>query len=464
MDDRGRTPRLLLLPLLLVVWGCALFSREPELLKRWDAYEMGGDTTGLVEVTAFTARSPATDAPAAVAGLSPSAQASYVRAMADRTSTEEELRRALAAPLGAPARTDGLDRTRFRRRLVISVERLDPGARPDEALAPVTRILRLRTTIGLAADRARFTSWDRFVTRYDTVELGTMEFTRSSGLELEAGLVPGAGLREAGPVDVGASAGAGLSESLGLRRRAVSNGILRPDSMVLLQEGTPGADLEGNSVVEMELRVTPVVASTVHRVSGLFDDRGRPRPADSVRLAALPLIGPEEAVDVTAELRAEALVRTVRRGGGEDTRVEADDRVRLLRDVGEASRVLLVPARELRTSVWEVTTSDCEILQIERPGAKPGSVPAALHFVEGADARRFLRWLRAAGSGPAADRGPAGAPVSVDGRSLHLTPVEPLTRSRIPELHVRLRPLNWSPGGGFPSCPAGAAGDGAPLR
>ena len=75
----GRRTGLLVLTALLV-GGCSLFTPEPELLERWDRYAVA-DTSGLVRVDVFTARSPASGATPALSRMSPSAQAAYVRAM-----------------------------------------------------------------------------------------------------------------------------------------------------------------------------------------------------------------------------------------------------------------------------------------------------------------------------------------------------------------------------------------------
>lgn len=453
----------ILLPLL---WGCSLLTPKPELLERWERYEVA-DTTGLVQVAVFTSPSPSDRDPPAFVELSKSAQAAYVRSLADRTSSVEELQRALAAPVGvADAGNGTVDRTRFRRRLVISVARSGPGGVEADGPSRVARIARMRIALRLDTASGRFTSWDRFATRYDTVDLGTMSLSRSAGLDAEIDLTPGVRIKEAGPIGLDASGGATLDESLPLSERYVSNGILRPGSMSLLQEGAAGIDLVGNSVVEIELRLprAATATSTLHRFGGLFDETGAARPADSLRIGARRLLHPSRAAvdagDVVAELRHEALVRTVRRGKGDATYTEGDDHVRFLEDTGAAGPVVLVPARDLRVSAWNLVTNEtkCRILQIEHPdeGSRPGAVPGELRFETAGEARRFLRWLRerhASPPGPgASERNGNGPGVAAAGRTLYLEVGSPLPRSRIPELSVRLHPLNWAPAGGSPVC------------
>lgn len=441
-------PALPLLVALPFVAACALSRPEPELLRRYDRFETA-DSADLVQVSVFASPLPSPERPPLLSELSKSAQAAYIRSLADRTRTADGLQRALGAPVGGPAAGPRpLDRTRFRRRVVVSVERRSSTRAPEPASG--SRLARVRVALG--ADRAaRFTSWDRFVTRYDTVEIGTMELSRSNelGADLELGAGSGTVADPSGSIGIAGRRAVGLDESLPLRERHVSNGILRPDSMVLVQEGAAGVDLVGNSVVEVELRVEDRTAATVSRFEGLYGPDGRPRPGDSVRLATRQLVAARRAEPVTAELRFEALVRTVRPGRGDATYSEGDDHVRYLRTAGGGSAVVLVPGRELRASVWTLVSGACELLEIEHPvaGSSPGH--GALWFASRGDAVRFLQWL---GDGRRAGAGGARAPITVAGRRLWLGPGAPLSRSGLPALFVQLQPLNWSPGG-YSVCP-----------
>lgn len=423
---------------------------EPELLRRYDAYR-SADTTGLVDVTAFSAPLPIAPGAPTLTEISRSAQAAYIRSLAERTTTVAELQAALAVPVGVPGPAPGpVDRTRFRRRLVLSVERVTPWGTGVPGLAPGSRIAWLRVALGVDSS-ARFTSWDRFVTRYDTVEVGTMELRQASEATGEAALAP---LLEAvAGTGLEAARTARLDESLPVSERHASNGVLRPDSMILVQEGAPGADLTGNAVVEIELRAVPGPPSTVHRFADLFDGGGRPRPADSVTLVARELIRPASArEDLTADLRFDAVVRSVRRGGGDATYAEGDDQARFLAHSEEAGRVVLVTARELRSSVWSLTSASCRLLGLERPDADTDPGHGELRFRSRAEARRFLDWLRGRAS-VVGDRSrePDGG-LTAAGRTLRLGLDAPLRPSDLPGLRVRLHPLNWTPEG-YSVCP-----------
>lgn len=444
----GRRPAALGASILLLatLTACLPLRTEPELLRRYDRYA-SSDTAGLVEVSVFTTEGSGEAPGPLVTELSPSAQSAYVRSLAGRTVTVEALQRSLAARLADPTPEGGvLDRTRFRRRLVVSAERRGPeGGRPG-SLAPGARIAWLRIALGVDGSRIRFASWSRFATRYDTVELGRMELSRGGEADADLGLIPRGLKRLAGSAGLEARRSVGLEESLPLRERYASNGILRPDSLILLQEGAVGVDLVGNSVVEVEVRLpeTRTATGVVHRFEGLFDPAGRPRPPDSLRLVTRALVRPDSAIALEAELRFEALVRSVRRGHGDDTYSEGDDRVRFLRSEEEAGKVALVPAAELRSSVWSIVAADCRVLQVQRPRPPPGAVPAALHFLTAPDARRFLRWLRERAEERTGANGGGGSGLTAAGRGLFLEPGVPLVAAEAAGLFVQLQPLNWS--------------------
>lgn len=472
MADRASPPgarrragtSAMLVALLLPLWGCP--GPRPELLRRYADYRApeaanGGPIPAEVRVSVHAAPVPGATEPPLIRELSASAQAAYVRSLAERTSTVGAFQRALAAPLGGEGDRGAVERDRIRRRLVLSVEEPGPaGAGPTGAGVPGTRIAWLRVSLRLPGNtapdtvlgrHARFESWDRFRTRFDTVELGTMELTRSGTRGAELDLTPGGVLDALGTAAVTGTRTAELQESASLRERPLSNGILRPKELVLVQEGAQGRRLAGNSVVTVELQVGgPHDRTVVHRVDGLFGEGGRARPPDSVRLATRELFRPprlEPGQEVTAELTWEALLRTVRRGAGDATFTESDDRVVYRWSRGGPETVSLVSGRALRVSTWQVLDAGCRTLMVAPRGDTEGRPRQALTFATRGEARRFLRWLRArAGAGQE-------RPLEVAGRELVMGREAPLSPSEVSDLFVRLHPSNWSPPGGYSVCP-----------
>lgn len=424
---------------LALLAACATAPPRPELLRRHAGLQRA-EASGRVAVTVFaTPLSPAADE-TRLLQLSKSGQSELIRAVAGKTATVEGFLAALSAPAAVATVPDRLlDRTRFRRRLVISAEDRDPGE--------ADRIARLRVVLALDTSRALFSGWDRYVTEHGTVDVGEAALRReaTAGLDLDLG-PPGSG---AGRVDgrLRAGSSAGYEEEAAVRDRYLSTGVLLPDSLVLLQRGAVGMDLAGNSVAVVELRARGLPPVDVHRVSGLFDDGGRPLPAAAARISVLRLLAPRPSPHgIVAGLGFDAISRVVIPGAGESTFTEADDHVRLLHTVGVGPDVTLVPAGEMRVSVWELVDETCRrALQLQRPGSRRAE---ALYLLDWGEAERLARWLAATGSDN------VGGRVLLLGDSDPLAPAgtAPLSPDEAARLRVRLLPLNWDPGPGS-RCP-----------
>lgn len=410
--------------LVLLAAGCAP-TPEPRLLRRHASFE-AVDTTGVVDVAVFSAAARGAGDGPRLETLSRSAQSELIRSVSEKTSTLSGFLGALAPAGEAGAAEPGvIDRTRHRRRLVVSAERL--------VHAPATRLRRLRVALGLDPDRARFVSWDRFATRHRTVEVGEARLRRGAEGGLDLDLDPRGSVRELGPGALLVGRSAVLDEELRLRERALSTGVLRPDSLVLLQEGATGTDVSGNSVVEVEVDLADAPARMVQRPGPLFGPDGEPRPPRSVRLRPVRLLhAPALPRGLRASLSVEAEVRTVPPGGGAETLAEGDDRVRLLRSRERRPDLVLVPGAALRASVWELTDPGCRRVLHRR--IRGIGRAEALHFASAAEAHRFLEWLGATGA------------TRLGRDPLLLGPEAPLDAPSIDALRVRLLPLNWDPG------------------
>lgn len=437
-DRRGlRGGAAVLAALALFVSLPACVARpEATLLRRYASYEVS-DTVGLVDVTAFSTPADAWTGSTRLHQLSASAQAELVEAVAARTTSADALLRELGRPLGGlPARPSrDVDRTRFRRRLVVSAE--SHAARPARSdgthwtLRPAGRISRLRVVLGLDPAVARFLGWDRFASRYETVDLGEMTASRrsSAGLDLDAaGEALGRALDRAW---LEAGGYATLEEELPLRRRYVSTGTLRSDSLVLLQEGVVGVDLTGNSVVEVEIDVADAPdGAPTFAFEGLFGRSGEPRKADSVSVIQARIVhAPRGTGDVAAELRFEGVVRTVEPGSGDATWAEGDDHARFFVESRTVGDVVLVTAAEMRASVWQLATPGCgALLHVE---SEVRDLPAVVQVASPDDAFELLRWLRRTRESEIGRRG------------LYLGPERRLAEGDAAALRVRLVPLNW---------------------
>ncbi len=444
MSDRSGPFRAAVAALGAALTVAACWSApEPELLRRHATREVA-DTSGLVDVTLFSVPAGRTAGATPLAELSASAQAAMIRAVSRKTDTPEAFLRTLGPSPAASGAGGAIDRTRFRRRVVISAENRAGWPSPDAdgrwRAGPGTRIDRLRVAVGTDAARARFLSWDRFASRYQSVDLGEMSFRRERSSGLGVDVVPGGTARELEAAGLDAARSSSLDEELPLRSRYVSTGILLPDSMILLQEGAVGIDLTGNVVVQVEVDVADAPQPVrTQAFGGLFGADGAPRPPDSVRVAARDLVyAPDAGDDVRGTLRVDAVVRAIRPGAGDATWAEGDDHAVHLVESSVGPSVSLVPARELRASVWQLATRGCgAFLHVE--GGLVGR-PEVVQLASPDEAFDLLRWLRAT------------RPSEVAGRGLRLGPGGPLEPPDTDRLSVRLTPLNWS-AGSAPPCP-----------
>lgn len=418
-----RARRLAAVLALTALTACATRAPEPELLRR-HATLSRAEAPGRVAVTVHAAPLPPEAGETRLLQLSRSAQPELIESLAAKTTSVEDFLAALAAPAATAADPAGLDdRTRVRRRIVVSAESRDPG--------PADRITRLRVVLSLDTTEARFWSWDRYASDHGTVDVGQLALRREAESDLDVRV--GAGPRLLDRALVRAGGTVRLDEELPISDRYLSTGILLPDSMVLLQRGAAGVDLAGNSVLAVELRVRGLPPTTVHRFDGLFDADGRAATPDRVRVGertlrvARPLPG-----GLVARLRYEAVSRAVAPGAGDATFAEGDDRARHLRTVGAVRTVTLVPAGELRASAWELVDAGCrDVVHVRAPGS---ARPAALRLGSWEDADRLARWLAVTGAS------------RVGGRELLLGAEALVDAARARGLRVRLLPLNWQPG------------------
>jgi len=182
--------------------------------------------------------------------LGSSGQTAFINVARDRTSSMPDFVEALGTHIPGTPAGPGIDATRLHRRVVFSLS--------PEGLGPADRIDRLLLTLTLTSPTYgsspawRFASWNRFTTRYETIELGDIGLSRKREIGVSLGDLP-AGSAGA---EIGASTklGRNLEEELELRQRYVAaTGTLSDHSASIYQEGVVGIDLTGNSSIDVEL-------------------------------------------------------------------------------------------------------------------------------------------------------------------------------------------------------------------
>lgn len=414
--------------------ACAPLSLSPRLTRRYAAraFAQADPTTPPVRLSVFATAVPRSASETVITSLAERGQAEMVRAMALRAETPQSIAEAMALPIRRPVPVPGQrDLTQVTRRLVFSVD--------NESLEPADRIsmARIRVVLG---DGARFTGWDRITTRFDTVDLGSIEAGQSHEVGAELGLTL--------PVlsaasSVSSSAGSTLNEEVNLRQRRVAlTGALAEGHAVLSQQGASGIDLTGNVTADFEIAARRLSDPRV-TVAEFPQAGGRPNCEAGPRLQAqwlrVPASGP-----VRANVYLDYVLRRVTRGG--ETVSESDDVVVFTSGRDSVMNVVVVPGDALEHAVFQVRMRTGVGAQPGDPmvlvtgiasGTTPG--PVSLEFAGYADAMGMLAWLRGC-EGRA-----AGYTLSLQGSG------RTLSKAEVEHLYIWRFPLQPPPSPGAPA-------------
>jgi hypothetical protein len=320
--------------------------------------------------------------------------------------------------------SDVSDRTKFKRRLVLSILNL--------SREPSTRIHSARFDLRLHSQAAEFVSWENFASKYETVELGEMKFTQS----FEAGIQGGPKNEATGGVTVSASGKRGLEETIQLKRRYASfTGVLTKSRAVILQQGAIGVDLTGSAIIDIELAVSKSESTNdipVFAFKNLTKD-GEPvcESSNEVSIDRTYISFPSSANEpIEASVTLTADVRLVHKQAPRDdddaTIAEGDDIAEYRRVTQTLPKVELVGREDLEFPVWYLQDQDNNVLAIQ---VKPKDVKS-ISFSSFAEADSLLNWLVTC------------KVTSIKGRQLQLPVGQLLTKTGIERLMIERRQLN----------------------
>lgn len=352
-------------------------------------------------------------------------QAALIQAIAGKLTTGT-IQSAIAAPISRTS-SGVQDFTTVSRRVVISLEASHPGYADRLDQATITLTLE---------PNARFKTWNQLATRFETIDLGKINYTQKG--TLSAGLESAApGSSEISKATLSASTERSLAEEVLLKQRYVANmGVLTPSEARIVQQGTVGVDLVGNLLFD----ITLVAAGNptrvwLYQVANLNNDSGQPQPADQLRVTRrLTHAAPSIQGGWTAKLKADYRRRTVTTGV--ETLTESDDTVAYqIASAAAQAPVILATEEDLKVTGWLIRTPDGKrALHIQEPDAV-----TALIFDSFDGAREFLIWLK------------AGTAQQVGGRVIGLRPTSgqgdltPLTPTQRTNLFVDTFGVNWDP-------------------
>lgn len=373
-----------------------------ELTRRYASYTEQTVAKGYlgVRVSAFVLTPPQDGQKATtIANLSDRGQAALVKAMAAKEPTSADLATALAQPIAADRSPSAvIDHTTFQKRVVISVE--EPfGAQPNKiTLTPADRISKLLVILKLADNApARFTSWNRFDTQYETVDLGKVSLGHKAGIDfsLSAGPKIDAQTPRSGTLSLNESRE--LQEEVNLRRRYVSmSGILRPKRLRIYQEGATGIDLAGNIAIDVDIRIANALTQHLLVINRLSDPKGEWLKPESVKVGTVEYRYPPPMDFVNAQVAARYVLRHVTEG--DKTITESDDDVTFETGRTRDSCVTLLRSEDLRARVYRLLIANPSNLphseigyELQIHGAK---LVGPVYFATYSEAKAFLTWLK----------------------------------------------------------------------
>lgn len=378
--------------LLLLIAFTVASCTNWELSRR---YAILSDRTDLqappLNVSMFTLPVPSTPS-ASIRSLSDHGQAALIQAIASKTETSSDLRDEVNKFFAGPEPRNK-DHSKIARRIVVSV--LDEM----DGLQPADRIEDLKIKIVPDEGAVKFTSWDRFITKYEEVDLGRI--TRNDTFTTEGSLTAGIpGLpapAAAGPGSALASGTAtvtsveGIIEEQNLRRRYIAlGGRITPGELTLVMEGVTGIDLTGTFIVDVQMDVSSDFLRTVFSVD-LKD--GRPEVRRSVERF------PAGRCQVTATLEGSYIVRKVLAGAR--TNQEGDDTIARLKGTFSVENAVLIPS--LGVNVSEIGGDESRILSIKTSESIGFE---SMYFKSIGDANLLYDWLlKEVGEGRAVDLG-----------------------------------------------------------
>jgi hypothetical protein len=255
-------------------WLGDLFVR-PKLTRYYDSAQFLSCDCDCLEVSAFSMPVPQEPSPppkTLLEKLGPEGQQAFIQEAVKPGHRIENVLKYLS-PLAAEDSPKKIERTDFDRRVVFSVAKKEPNGceredcpfkRTGNFFLPADRISEIKLTLTLLVQGKEgkvpyITRWDRFVTRDEKVELGTLhrmqEFVGTGRLTASSPLGPSGAT---GEIETTAKSTTQLQEEVKLqKRRIILTGALSEDGRgaILRQEGAFETDLTGTFNVDFHIRM-----------------------------------------------------------------------------------------------------------------------------------------------------------------------------------------------------------------
>ena len=355
-------------------------------------YEPGKDSIKyFVTVNGYAARleqqkvkpEPAKD----IFSLSPEGQRQHIESMAYNEKISDDIFVRLSEKIGEEkSEIAEKDRTRFRRRVVLSVNNL--------SVAPASRILKLSVSLSMNAESgANIISCNKVTSAHQAIDLGRPDYSASKGLTGKGNLPV---VKNASNPTTNDNAKKGiLNRNTKVREvpetvpaaAMLLSSYIAGNSLNITEESGQGNDLAGNVLADVDFDFEgEKTTKVIYSFSGLQNrDRTTAKPNDIVT-NQYRMTYPVVTKDVTLSLAYEATVRRMVAGGKTTSR--SDDDIEIITGRAAGGDIVVVPKGQFRPKFW-VIADGANTLEIEGPLKK-----SELLFDNYESAMTFILWLK----------------------------------------------------------------------
>ncbi len=409
--------------ILLAITACGPKSKYTN---RFDDYKVVNDeNNSSVTISSFSLGVPA-PASTTLLNLGERGQAEFIRAVKEYSKeNQKDFIEILGSIINVAPQPPSIlvDKTIFKRRIVFSIENTSEG--PADRIEKAKIIL----TLDKNQNKPEFKNWDMFSSKYETIDLGTLQYKQSNVFGLTAsGSVP-----LSSPVELSANAelSRDLQETILLKdRRIVSTGQLKPNQATVIQEGSVGIDLTGNMTLDVEIDVPNAEQVAITNMKNLFVN-DLPNESKKVNVSRYYVQFPKcSECPITATVKIDYVLRRIKDAfeTGVKSIAEGDDVVELAKGTAIAEEPLeIIPKSNLAFTTWAI------VLLKESEGADNNKKmeehflhldTTKIRFDNYKDAAEFFNWLNLTKS------------TRVAGRELKLGG-SPLQKEQIPNLNIK---------------------------
>lgn len=371
--------------LFVLLTSCYPKSR---ILNWYSKQEVKADTTITGRVKVFGFAFPGDPGPSKDFWTLPEgAQRAYIKEVGKDVTKPEQLAAAIALPFRKSNAAPFVDLSTFKKKLVFTVMHRAP--QPADRIAGLELRLVLPESSGYA-----FSTWDKIVTQYSTVELGTLSLTGTNTFKLAPEITLAGDILGTAPGEL--SRVEAMTEEAKLAKRYIEvNGSLSEDQAWLTLNGMPGRDLAGNVVAEITMRATNTASFVLFEFVDLFKDGIASKP-ENVKLGEVWLKVPYSRNSVEAIAQYDVCVRHVVRRA--KTIAEGDDKVQLVcTDSTMSDTIRVIDGSEFDVKIFYLINKLTNAyLGLQGTGTGGNLAPVALRTLE--EAMALQRWLRMSAS------------------------------------------------------------------